>query len=804
MQITFDPSATRVFVARTLRIFVEGPIAVAIALICLGIVLIEDLRGNTLSHVIVAIVLLVFSYFIIRNFIADMLENDERKPSSKKNTACLLSVDILRRYPMHERTSFALLEAAVRTSRGHFVLDEMGLTSARLLEIAKRELSSENIVQLLSEATDNMERFGARKLNAGIILYTIFQRKGAFEQLINGLDLSLDDMEMIVKWENYHHMVWKKDAPWTPAGLTKTFGGIGRKWVTGYNSVLDSITKDLSQNILYRAQRKVVIHLEQLKSALHIMARDSKNNMIITGDDGSGKETFVDNIAYYLRTLESKKGFAYTHVLKLKAEDLLSGEHNPDTVLLQALKRAEKQGRYVLVIENIGLFLQSGDSKITGVLSKFLQAKSIVVIGIAESKDYHRYIKTNPALDNQFETIILDPTSFGDTMSVVMEEYFSIEDREKMHVTYKAIRAIVQLADRYIGKGAFPGKAIDLLRDTVAYAKENGDVYVTEDNVRTMVSLRAHMDVTGADEHKRAVLRTLEEEIGKEIIGQQFAITAICNSLKRASADLKTRDRPVGTFLFLGPTGVGKTQTAKVLAHTYFGSAENMIRLDMNEYGNPDSVNMLIGSSDPRFPAEGYLTRAVQDKPFSLVLLDEIEKADKKVLNVFLQILDEGHLIDGQGVKTDFRNTIIIATSNAGAAFIVQFLQSHPDPEKSTFKKALLDELMKSGNYSPEFLNRFDDVILYLPLNMADTIRVASMMIQSVIEELERNKGIVVQIDEDAVAAIASKGYSPEFGAREMRRAITDTLETFVADYMLNHDVKRGDVIRITRRDLGC
>jgi len=286
-------------------------------------------------------------------------------------------------------------------------------------------------------------------------------------------------------------------------------------------------------------------------------------------------------------------------------------------------------------------------------------------------------------------------------------------------------------------------------------------------------------------------------------VGQKSAITSMCNALKRASADITSRKKPVGTFLFLGPTGVGKTQTAKVLAEKYFDSAENMIRMDMNEYGNEDSVNMVIGSSDPRYPSEGFLTRAVQDKPFSLVLLDEIEKADKKVLNLFLQILDEGHLIDGQGVKTDFRNTIIIATSNAGAQFIIDFLQQNPNPDQIAFKKTLLNELIKSGNYSPEFLNRFDDVILYQPLSKEETVQVASLMIGSIIKELEESKGIAVQITEDAVAAIAEKGYSPEFGAREMRRAITDTLETYVADYMLNNDVKRGDVISITRESFG-
>jgi len=802
MQVQFDPTATRAYSARVLRRFIEGPIAMLIVVLVTAIVLFEDYREHTLNHFVVGITLLVFANIVIQNFIVDMLENDNRKALSKKNSACLLTFHVLRRLPNNADTSYQLLDAVTKTKRGKFILNEMGLERDVLLKIAKLECEHEKIVPFLVEAAANMQRFGVRKMDADVVLFTFFQRKGALEQLLNSLDISIADMEMIVKWEDYHAAVWHKDKAWSPAGLTKTFGGMGRKWVTGFNDILDSITEDISQNILYRGQHKVTIHLDKLKDAMHILSRSSQHNFIITGDDGAGKQSFVENIAYQLRLQESKKGYAYTRVLRLKAQDLLSGAHDPDTVLLQALKRANKQGHFILVLDNIGLFLQSGDPKVTGVLSKFLQTKNINVIGIADTKDYHKYIKTNPALETQFEVISLEPTVFADTMSVLMEEYFRIEERQNTHVTYKALKGIIDLADRYVNKGAFPGKAIDLLYDVVTNAKETNDTYVTEDDVRKMISLRAHMDITGSDDKQKDVLRNLESEMAKEVIGQRDALTSISNALKRASADITNRKKPIGTFLFLGPTGVGKTQTAKTLAKNYFGSTEQMIRMDMNEYGNEDSVSMVIGSTDPRYPSEGFLTRAVQDKPFSLILLDEIEKADKKVLNLFLQILDEGHLIDGQGVKTDFRNAIIIATSNAGAQFIVDFLKNTVTPDPDQFKKELLDELIKSGSYSPEFLNRFDDVILYQPLTKEETIQVASLMIGSIIKEMEEGKGIAIQIDDDAIAAIADKGHSVEFGAREMKRAITDTLETYVADYMLNNDVQRGAVLKITKADL--
>ncbi|MBT5236985.1 ATP-dependent Clp protease ATP-binding subunit [Candidatus Peregrinibacteria bacterium] len=802
MYVQFDPTATRAFTARVLRRFIGGPLAlIALGLVTLP-VLMQEIRDHNVTHIAVAVFVLVFTIIVIQKFITDMLENDTRKPLSKNNAACLLTVDTLRHMSSRTKTAIALLEAAMKTERAEFILNEMGLEKKRVLDLLRPELENEKIVLFLGEASANMERFHSKRIDPGIMIFTLFQRKGAMQQLLHSLDMSLSDLEMIIKWEQYHASVWHHDKWWSPGGLVRIFAGVGQGWVTGFNDDLDTITLDLSQNILYQGDRKVTIHLDKMQEALQILERKSQHNIIVTGDTGSGKESFIANIAYQLRLSESKKGYQYTHVLKLQAEDLLSGAKDPDTFMLAALKRAEKQGRYILIIENLGLFLDSGDANIRGVLGKFLQSKNINIIGIADTRDYHTKIKTDSALDAQFEKITLEPTSFADTMSVLMEEYFTIQDHEYTHVTYKALKAIVDLADRYIQKGAFPGKAIDLLHDTVIHAKRTKTEYVTEDIVREMVSLRAKMDISTDNKGQREVLQNLESLMQEQIVGQRHAITSVSNALKRAGVDISTKDKPLGTFLFLGPTGVGKTQTAKVLAEKYFGASDAMIRLDMNEYSNEDSVNAIIGSTDPRYPSEGFLTRQVQDKPFSLILLDEIEKADKKVINLFLQILDEGHLIDGQGIKTNFRNTIIIATSNAGAQFITRIIQENKDSDKSAFKKMLLDELISNGSYSPEFLNRFDDVVLYYPLTRDESVKVASMMIQSIIKDLETDKGIAIQIADDAVAAIADKGYSPEFGAREMKRAITDTLETYVADQLLTGEVKRGDTVAVKREDL--
>jgi len=225
--------------------------------------------------------------------------------------------------------------------------------------------------------------------------------------------------------------------------------------------------------------------------------------------------------------------------------------------------------------------------------------------------------------------------------------------------------------------------------------------------------------------------------------------------------------------------------------------------LDMNEYGEAESVYGILGAPvGSSGSTEGFLSKRVQERPFSLILLDEIEKAHKNVLNVFLQILDEGIMIDNRGIKTDFRNTIIIATSNAGSLFLREFVRNHPEFDRSVFREQLIDEIITNGQFSPEFVNRFTEVIVYYPLQPQHVVDIAYKMLDNMIQHFEVDRGIRLIIDDDAVEYIAQKGYSMDFGARELERTVTDTLQTYLADYFLIHNVSRGDVVHVTKSDL--
>jgi ATP-dependent Clp protease ATP-binding subunit ClpA len=283
----------------------------------------------------------------------------------------------------------------------------------------------------------------------------------------------------------------------------------------------------------------------------------------------------------------------------------------------------------------------------------------------------------------------------------------------------------------------------------------------------------------------------LEDYLHRRVINQEEAIKAVANTLRRARAGISSSKRPVGVFLFLGPTGVGKTETAKALAENYFGDEKNMIRLDMSEYQEISAIDKLIGSNTN---PSGVLTDAILANPFSLILLDEIEKANKNVLNLFLQVFEDGRLTDPRGRISDFTNAIIIATSNAGSEFIRQNVTKLSNDR---IEEQLINLLQEKGIFSPEFLNRFDGVIVFKPLTQEQLIQVANLMIADINKRL-KDKNITVEVVPDALAKLVELGYDPQFGARPMRRVIQEKVENLLAKKMLEGKVGGSQKILVT------
>lgn len=795
-----DFAGTKEYLAARLRSVLLGGLPTAIYFFVSAGIAIRCWMIGDMRPFVIFIILLLFSLHVVKLYLAERLENDDLPILQNAPITAALAMPLIERLASKKKCMpIDLLAAAVETSRGRFMLDEMEITASMLIEKCGKEINGEiDVIPFLEHAKELLPSLHESRIDGNMVLYLFFRYVDSCKELLKLADLSDDDLAGLLHWEHFHAHFRTHDDPWAPQSIMRA-SSMGRSWVMGYTNALDQLTSQVDMHEASSGEDSIVIHQDSITEILRALSRAKDRNVLVMGKVGTGKRTLVRNAARRLRSMERAKHVPFTRIVTLHTERLLSGVANPDTFLLQALNRAQSTGKFVLVLNDFALLLRSSNANLHAVLLKFLQSSAISVIGIVDTQDYHSLIKNDPVLDSQFEKITVEDSSDDETMEVLMAHYFGLNDRS-VRITYKALRTIVELGKRFLGsRGGMPGRAIDVMDDAVMRARERGDVYVREEHVREAISVKSRVNVSQMSQGEKERLLVLEDAMKGSIIGQPAAIRAVVSALKRARLDLHDRKKPVGTFLFLGPTGVGKTQTAKVLAREYFGADDAMIRLDMNEYSHADSVFSIIGQSGAN---EGFLAQRVQDKPFSLILLDEIEKAHPAVLNLFLQVLDEGFLMDNRGMRTDFRNTIIIATSNAGALFIRDFVKEHPDFEKKNFKGQLIDAIIQQRMFSPEFINRFDELVLFYPLTMKDATQVAMLMIGDIVSDVEKRRGIKVELDEDVVEELVKRGYSMEFGAREMRRVITEVVEDYLADYMLKSDVKRGESIIITKEAL--
>ncbi|MDO8649293.1 MAG: AAA family ATPase [Candidatus Peregrinibacteria bacterium] len=830
-------TATRVYAGVFLKKIFFHPIAWLIyGCILLPFVVIAAETGDWMIPVFPALIVL-FPLCVLDTFLEQKFEDEEHVLDDSVALENLLAFPLVAavRSPTTANV-YDLVFAAVDTPCGVFILDELGMERETLLTRVRDVLGKNggmDTTAFLEECRAAMVAMGRTRISASVTL-SVLLHNPTFEPLLTECDMGIDELSAIFQWEWFHHHVYgKSDGFFSPQSLLKQFGGMGRSWVMGYTNELDRLTKDLSESVLWRPRRAARIHGKEIEEVIRMLGQSSSHNVLLLGKVGVGKRTLVEHFVYELRKHEQERGLPYTRVLMLRTEELLSCQDRPDAFLLTALRKAEEAGKFVLVIDQLALVLRAGGPHLRAVITKFLQTANVHVLGVASMEDYHTFVKTDPLIDSLLERVYVEDSTEEETIGVVMEHYFRIQrlswgrglvrsvavaknfllracgipvqllPKERVRVTYKAIRSIIALAQRYLGKGGFPGKAVNVLEDAIYLARKAYDPYVREEHIREVISLKTHINLSGVSQDEKKKLLGLEDTLKQEIVGQEQAVRALVSALKRARLEVNTGNKPFGTFLFLGPTGVGKTHTAKVLAREYFGSTDALVRLDMNEFSTEAGVAGIIGTTDPSATYhEGFLAQKVQERPFTLVLLDEIEKSHTKVLHLFLQVLDEGFLIDSRGVKTDFRSTIIIATSNAGALFLRDYLKNKPHVDRLELKQKLLDAVLQEKIYSPEFLNRFDEIVMYEPLTEPQTKHIAEMMIDDIIGDLKKTRGLIVEVEPDLLAEIADRGYSPEFGAREMRRVMSATIENYIADYLLNHDVKRGDKIVIRKSDI--
>ena len=571
--------------------------------------------------------------------------------------------------------------------------------------------------------------------------------------------------------------------------------------------ILDQYSRDLTLLAASGSFDPVIGRDEEIRRSVQILSRRSKNNPVLIGEPGVGKTAVAEGIAAYIAGSDAPDSMAGKRLVALDLPALLAGTKyrgDFEERVKAVLKDVKKAGDVILFIDEMHTMIGAGSAEgaidAANILKPALGRGEVQIIGATTPEEYRRHIEKDAALERRFQPVKIAEPSRSDSLKMLGAVRQSLEKHHGVKISDAALTAAVDLSARYINDRFLPDKAIDLADEAAAHIRVSGGGLVTAEDIAGIVSMWTGIPVANlsADETKR--LCNMESILHRRVIGQNEAVTAVSRAIRRGRVGLSDPDRPIGSFLFLGPTGVGKTELCRALAEAVFGESEAMIRLDMSEYMEKHAVSKLIGSPPGYVGYEdgGQLTERVRRKPWSVVLFDEIEKAHEDVWGILLQIMDDGRLTDSAGRVVSFRNTIIVMTSNVGAKSIsdgrprMGFTPDGGD-EAQLMRTRINEELRRT--FKPEFLNRIDETIVFRRLSRAEIRSIAERMLLTVAERFKA-LGMTLSVPDQVVDFLAERGYDEKYGARPLRRAIRSMIEDKAAELMLTDSLGRGDTVQ--------
>ncbi len=625
-------------------------------------------------------------------------------------------------------------------------------------------------------------------------------------EILYAQEIDEEKIRHVTQWISFQNELLFRYKKFRTSAKLRPKGAMDRAMTAVATPFLDAISEDLTRRAQMGYTDLIVGREKELEAAFRAM-ESGKKSIILVGNPGVGKEALIFGIAERMVQENVPKLFFDKRLVRISSSRLIAGAGAAEVQgrLQGVIEEVMRARNIILVVEDIedliGITVGEQESlDLSEILARPAANSSILLIATATEKNYRSFVEGS-FLGTVLTKLIVDEPNVSNTMTILESKAPMIEYDEKIFFSFSAIKAATLFAKRYLREQFLPENAISLLREGAIYAKKNrGEkTFVTQEDIAQIVSERTGIPLVRVTQKESAVLLQLEDKIHEYMIDQEEAVKAVARGLRRARAELRDENRPIVNLLFLGPTGVGKTELAKTVAKIYFGGESEMIRLDMSEYQDKGSIYRMIGAPPGSVSTNegGFLTQAVRRNPFSLLLLDEIEKAHPDILNLFLQVMDDGRLTDSDGRTIDFTNVILIATSNAGTQFIQD--QLHSGILLSQIKEELMNEKLKEY-FHPEFLNRFDALVIFHPLNISDVQAIAKLFLKKVSQRLEE-KGIGLQVTDQAISEIAQKGFDQKFGARPLRRVIQEHIDDTLARFILSKELNRRDTVIIEGLD---
>ncbi len=714
-------------------------------------------------------------------------------------------------YSLYEYSQDEMPNIPFEVARMLYYCDTSDLTQGFLIsslgdEVFKRlEFSEEEIKEFVRSRTlveKSLTDLFPKQMNFSVYVKTLYDADLALQELLLKKNISFKDFEGAFLWVlKKHEDRIQEERFWSKEKLSR-IEGIGKNWSYGETFTLERYGRDITQVQSSHFEAYQTMHKTTVACLESVLAKSQGGNALIVSDDEASRMDVVTMLARKigqgkaLSSISKKRVFVLeTNLLIESATDKISFERNLEDLLIESMKALN----VIVVIPYFSSFLESAKaigSDALSIMRPFFLAPTLSIIALDSKEMLTSHISHNASIMENFEVIQTEISDANGILSLLQTEAEKIEDNSRFFFTFLALETIRDGVRRYFDAYSAADKAKDIIIESVPFSASLGSYMITRETVLKLIEAKTGVPTEVPKGEEKSLLLNLEEVLHKRVIGQDEAVKIVSNALRRSRSGVRNPDRPIGSFLFLGPTGVGKTETTKALADTFFGSENNISRFDMSEYNGSDALSKLIGYFGSE--EQGILVRKIKERPYGVVLLDEFEKTNKDVLNLFLQVLDEGQFSDSAGRSINAKNNIFIATSNAGSEMLFELALKGEDI--NTKKDEIIESIISTGIFKPELLNRFDAIILFHPLTEIHLKNIAKILVEKMVKRM-REKSIIVEQSSDLIEYLVSKGTDPKFGARPMNRAIQNEIEQVIAERIISGDIVSGSRVSFFLKD---